>query len=116
KRGVFHLQIHYASSRISVRTYSDPYYDNIHTIEEIENPDLFLIYPKQPYPNEALVTLKQINQVFDQFEYLRFMDENLYLRTASINIIDGGISLNFSCDGSHYLTTEEFLSNLDKFR
>ena len=116
KRGVFHLQIHYASSRISVRTYSDPYYDNIHTIEEIENPDLFLIYPKQPYPDEALVTLKQINQVFDQFEYLRFMDENLYLRTASINIIDGGISLNFSCDGSHYLTTEEFLSNLDKFR
>lgn len=115
KHGVFHLQIHYASSRISVRTYNDPYYDNIHSIDEIENPELFLLYPKQQYPDDASVAPKQINQVFDQFEYLRFMDENLYLRTASINIIDGGISLNFSCDGSHYLTAEEFLANLDKF-
>ncbi len=115
KYGVFHLQIHYASSRLFIRTYNNPHYDNIHTVDEVINPELFLIYSREPYPIDAVVTLEQIGLIFDQFKYLRFIDDNLYLRTASINIIDGTVSLNFSCDGSHFLTAEEFLLNLDKF-
>ncbi len=40
---------------------------------------------------------------------LRMADETLYLRSASINIFNGMISLTFSCDGSHYMSWEEFL-------
>jgi hypothetical protein len=40
---------------------------------------------------------------------LRLADEVIYLRSASINIFNGMISLTFSCDGSHYMRYDEFL-------
>jgi hypothetical protein len=40
---------------------------------------------------------------------LRLVDETLYLRSASINIFNGMISLTFSCDGTHYMSWSEFL-------
>mgnify|MGYP000302505891 FL=1 len=40
---------------------------------------------------------------------LRLADETLYLRSASINIFNGMLSLTFSCDGSHYMSWKEFL-------
>jgi hypothetical protein len=40
---------------------------------------------------------------------LRMADETLYLRSSSINIFNGLISLTFSCDGTHYMSWREFL-------
>jgi hypothetical protein len=40
---------------------------------------------------------------------LRFADETIYLRSASINIMNGMLGLTFSCDGSHYMPISEFL-------
>jgi hypothetical protein len=40
---------------------------------------------------------------------LRTADETLYLRSASINIFNGLVSLTFSCDGTHYMSWQEFL-------
>ena len=42
-------------------------------------------------------------------QQLRMADETIYLRSASINIFNGLISLTFSCDGSHYMHWSEFL-------
>ena len=36
-------------------------------------------------------------------------DETLYLRSSSINIFNGLVSLTFSCDGTHYMSWQEFL-------
>ena len=41
---------------------------------------------------------------------LRLIDTTIYLRTASINIFNGMISLTFSCDGSHYMRYDKFLA------
>ena len=41
---------------------------------------------------------------------LRIVDTTIYLRTASINIFNGMVSLTFSCDGSHYMRFDEFLA------
>jgi len=46
---------------------------------------------------------------------LRLSDETIYLRTASINIFNGLISLTFSCDGSHYMRYDEFLGKNTSF-
>jgi len=46
---------------------------------------------------------------FKQFSALRFADETIYLRSGSLNLVNGFIGLNFSCDGTHYLTYKEFL-------
>ena len=47
--------------------------------------------------------------MFAQFKALRFADETIYLRSCSINIMNGMLGLTFSCDGSHYMPVEEFL-------
>jgi hypothetical protein len=42
---------------------------------------------------------------------LRLADAAVYLRPGSINIINGMIGLDFSCDGSCYIDYREFLDN-----
>jgi hypothetical protein len=37
------------------------------------------------------------------------MDEHIYLRSGSLNIYNGIVGLNFSCDGSHYMPWDDFL-------
>ncbi|MCG8099423.1 MAG: hypothetical protein JAZ05_10070, partial [Candidatus Thiodiazotropha taylori] len=46
----------------------------------------------------------------EEFKALRFVDETIYLRSASVNIMNGMLGLTFSCDGSHYMPVEEFLA------
>ena len=36
------------------------------------------------------------------------MDKTIHLRSASLNLVNGMIGLNFSCDGTHYLSYDEF--------
>lgn len=48
--------------------------------------------------------------MLERFRALRQADENIYLRSASINVINGMVGLTFSCDGSHYMTVDEFLA------
>ncbi len=114
--GIFHIKLHYGSSRATIWTYDNPYNYHIHVLEEIISPDICLLYAKQAYPTEAIVSVDKIGQIFNHFTQLRFMDENLYLRTGSLNIINGMIGLSFSCDGNHYLTVDDFLTNINKFK
>jgi len=43
-------------------------------------------------------------------QVLRLLDTTIYLRTASINIFNGRISLTFTCDGPHVMRYDEFLA------
>jgi hypothetical protein len=107
--GVFHCKVHYSSGRCSFWLMEDPYSYRIHGVEEIIDPDIALAYPLYDYPQRAKVTPAQIRTVLDEFKALRFADETLYLRSASINIMNGILGLTFSCDGSHYMPVEEFI-------
>jgi hypothetical protein len=109
EHGIFHAKLHFASGRCSIWLIDDPYSYRILTLDEILDPDLSLAYPWRPYTDKATVSLEQIRQCLDQFKGLRFADETIYLRSASINIINGMIGLTFSCDGSHYMPIGEFL-------
>ncbi|MET0028872.1 MAG: hypothetical protein ABW101_14690 [Candidatus Thiodiazotropha sp.] len=109
EHGVFHCKIHYSSGRCSFWQMEDPYTYHIHGVEEIIDPDIVLAYPLHPYPERARITREQLRQILDQFKALRFADETIYLRSASINIMNGMLGLTFSCDGSHYMPVEEFL-------
>ena len=50
-----------------------------------------------------------VARILERLRALRLADENIYLRTSSINLFNGMVSLTFSCDGSHYLRYDEFL-------
>lgn len=110
EHGVFHSKIHFSSGRCSFWLYDDPYNYRLHDVEEIIDPELCLAYPVRSYPEKAVLQAADIIKVLEQFKALRFADDTLYLRSGSINIMNGMVGLTFSCDGSHYLSAAEFLS------
>ena len=109
ERGVFQAVIHFSSSRATVWFFDDPYRYRILNHEALADPDICLAYPIQPYPADALIPKSSIEAVLNDMRQLRMADETIYLRSASINIFNGMISLTFSCDGSHYMRYDEFL-------
>lgn len=110
ERGVFHAKLHFSSSRATLWLASDPMRYRVHVLDEILSPETTLAYPAFPYPGEACVGPDLIRPVLERLKALRQADENMYLRAGSLNVVNGLVGLNFSCDGSHYLRVEEFLS------
>jgi len=108
--GVFHGKLHFSSSRATMWLVDDPYRYRLLDIQALTDPDTCLIYPHVDYPANALVPKDKIRPVLDALRALRFMDETFYLRAGSLNIFNGMVGLTFSCDGSHYLPWDEFLS------
>lgn len=108
-RGLFQAVIHFSSSRVTAWFFDDPYRYRMLDQEALADPDICLAYPVRPYPDDALIPRDSIVPILDSMRKLRMADDVIYLRSASINIFNGMISLTFSCDGSHYMRHDEFL-------
>ena len=108
-RGIFQCQIHFSSSQATLWTMDDPYRYRILDHEALSDPDICLVFPPRAYPPDAMIPEDQIQPILDTLQALRLTDPTFYLRTASINIFNGMVSLTFSCDGSHYMPYDEFL-------
>jgi len=108
--GVYHVMLHFSSSRAVIWLFGDPYRYRLLDIAALVDPDTCLAYPRQPYPADALIPAERLREVLDSFRALRLMDEMFYLRSGTVNIFNGIVGLTFSCDGSHYIPYEEFLA------
>lgn len=115
EHGVFHGKLHFSSSRATLWLIEDPFSYRILNIDELIDPDICLAYPRHAYHERAIVPADRIMPVFELFRRLRFADENVYLRAGSLNLINGMVGLNFSCDGSHYMRFDEFLEKSTDF-
>lgn len=115
QRGIFQCQIHFSSSQATIWMVDDPFRYRILDHEALTDPDICLVYPGRPYPADAVIPQRQVARLLDTMAALRRADENIYLRTASINIFNGMVSLTFSCDGSHYMRYDEFLKKDTSF-
>ncbi|WP_058558042.1 PDC sensor domain-containing protein [Thiohalocapsa sp. ML1] len=113
--GVFHCKIHFSSSRATVWLVSDPFRYRLLGFEELADPDVCLAYPHCPYPPDARIDADQVRSILKGFKRLRYADDIIYLRSGSLNIFNGLVALNFSCDGSHYLPHTEFLDPQSTF-
>ena len=113
--GVFHVILHFSSSRAIVWLMNDPYRYRLLDIESLIDPDICLAYPHHDYPKDAVVQPKSIHPILKMFKQLRFMDEMFYLRSGTLNIFNGVVGLTFSCDGSHYIPYDEFLNQEHAF-
>jgi len=107
--GVFHAKLHFSSSRATLWVVDDPFRYRLHGIADLTDPDLCLAYPRRPYPKDAALPADAVAKVLHTFRDLRFLDETIYLRSATVNIFNGLVGLTFSCDGSHYMPWDEFL-------
>lgn len=114
-RGMFQSVIHFSSSRATIWFMDDPYRYRILDQEALSDPDICMLYAARPYPGDALIPKDKIGSIMRGMKKLRLTDETFYLRSASINIFNGMISLTFSCDGSHYMSWQEFLDKDEKF-
>ena len=84
QRGVFQCQIHFSSSQATIWTVDDPFRYRILDHEALSDPDICLVFPSRPYPNNAAIPEVDIKRILHTMKSLRLTDPNLYLRTASI--------------------------------
>jgi hypothetical protein len=115
EHGMFQTVIHFSSSRATVWFISDPFRYRILDHEALSDPNICMLYPAQVYPRDALIPSDSLAGIMNTLKKLRLTDETFYLRSASINIFNGMISLTFSCDGSHYMSWQEFLDKDELF-
>ncbi|MFW2440042.1 MAG: PDC sensor domain-containing protein [Arenicellales bacterium] len=114
-RGVFHAKIHYGSSRATLWLFKDPHRYRVHVLHEILDPSICLIFKTEPYSVEAAVNENQIPDIFHRFRDLRMAVDTIYLRSASLSVVNNLVSLTFSCDGTYYMTADDFISRPDEF-
>ena len=112
---VFHAKLHYGSSRATLWLNNDPRHYRIHVLDEIIDPSVCLAYPRVDYPSDVIAAPQQVRATLDRFVNLRLADNIIYLRSASVNVINGMVGLNFSCDGTHYMPIGEFLEKDHQF-
>ena len=111
QHGVFHAKLHFSSSRATLWLYSDPCRYRVLSVDELLTSTPCHDCPLTHYPLDAVVAAQHIRPILEMFRTLRFSDEQFYLRSGSLNLINGLVGLNFSCDGSHYLPADEFLAS-----
>jgi hypothetical protein len=115
ERGMFQVVIHFSSSRATGWFIDDPFRYRIFDQEALADPDVCLLYPPQPWPTDALIKRESVKPMLAAMRELRLADQTIYLRSASINIFNGMVSLTFSCDGTHYMSCDEFLNRQGNF-
>lgn len=108
-RGMFQVVIHFSSSRATAWFLDDPYRYRILDDEALADPDICLLYPRHEWPADAAMPREAVRPILAAMRELRLSDQTIYLRSASINVFNGMVSLTFSCDGSHYLDYADFL-------
>lgn len=115
EHGVFHAKFHFSSNRSVIWHFDDPFRYRLLSLDALVDPNICLAYPNREYPKDAVIPESQIRPILKSLRQLRFMDDTLYLRSGALNIFNGIISLNFSCDGSHYIPYDEFLNKEHAF-
>lgn len=116
RKGVFHVKAHFSSSQLTCWFYDDPFNYRVYVRDEVVAPGFLDSLPGLSYEGrQPRIGPERIRPVLDEFRRLRLTDEQIYLRNASINRINGMIGMTFSCDGSHYIDCEDFFRRLDAF-
>lgn len=113
-RGIFHAKVHFSSGQVTLWPFSDPYNYQVYLKDEFLESGFMHRFKEAPYPINATVPPYRIPLVLEILKLLRCSDDAVYLRAGSLNIINGIVGLNFSCDGSHYIDYRDFMGQREK--
>lgn len=108
--GIFHCTLHCSSGQAMLWHQDNPYQYHLCSAEHLLSSEVYQMYRPIAYPEKALISIEQIKQILERFHTLRVTDESVYLRSGSINVMNGMIGLSFSCDGSQYMPVDVFLN------
>ncbi|MCG6966832.1 MAG: hypothetical protein LJE59_09990 [Chromatiaceae bacterium] len=116
RKGAFHVKAHFSSSQLTCWFYDDPFSYRVYVREQATAAGFLRSLPDLSYEGrQPRIAANRIVPILAEFKRLRLTDEQIYLRNASINRINGIIGMTFSCDGSHYIDCEDFFRRLDCF-
>lgn len=108
ERDAFHIKVHWSSSQLTVWNYTDPYEYQVFVGAEIFEPSFIDQFAPSLHWERSALSQENIRYILDMQAGLRFTDKNVYIRAGGINVINGMVSMTFSCDGSHYIPFAEF--------
>jgi hypothetical protein len=111
--GIFHAKIHFSSGQVTLWSMFDPYNYQVYLKEEFLASGFRKRFLYTPYPLNASVPPDRILVVLDIIRALRHKDDAVYLRSGSLNIMNGMVGLVFSCDGAHYIDYQDFINHRD---
>lgn len=109
ERGIFHAKVHFSSGQVTLWSLANPYNYQVYLKEEFLSSGFLQTFRYTPYPLNASVPPGRVREIFSIIRALRHKDEAIYLRSGSLNVINGAVGLVFSCDGAHYLHYLDFL-------
>lgn len=116
RKGAFHVKAHYSSSQLTCWFFDDPFNYRVYVREQVTAPGFLGSLPDLSFEGrQPRIGADRIAPILAEFKRLRLTDEQIYLRNASINRINGLIGMTFSCDGSHYIDCDDFFRRLDCF-
>ena len=116
RKGAFHVKVHYSSSQLTCWFADDAYRYRVYVKEEVLSPD-FLDQFRDCTIDHLQPVIDDVDMlaILKEFRRLRTTDETIYLRSSSVNRVNGQIGMTFSCDGSHYIDHKTFFEKLDTF-
>jgi len=111
ERGVFHVILHFSSSRAVIWLFDDPYRYRLLDIDALTDPNTCLAYPKRSYPDDALISARPDPRRTPKacVSCASWTTCSTCAAAPSTSSM-AFVGLTFSCDGSHYLPWDEFLS------
>ena len=109
--GIFHLQIHFSRSQVMLWHRQKPYEYSIHSHEGLLERGFAGQFSVMDYPAGAKIPQARLDGLFQKCRMLRLQDDVIYLRSGTINVYNGIVGLNFSCDGTHYVDYATFLES-----
>jgi hypothetical protein len=110
EHGVFHCTLHYSSAQAMLWQVDDPYQYYLYGVDQLLDPNMSLVYSRHPYSARAKMAFKYVKPVLERFNALRLGDDSFYLRSGSVNIMNGTVGLTFSYEGTQYMPFDIFLN------
>lgn len=115
-RGAFHVKVHYSSNQLTCWFSDDAYRYRVYVRDEVLEPGFLDQFRKMSLRHlQPVIDPARIDDILTEFRRLRTTDKTIYMRNGSINLINGIIGMNFSCDGAHYIDHKTFFDKLDTF-
>jgi hypothetical protein len=116
RKGAFHVKIHYSSSQLTCWFCDDAYRYRVYVSDEVLGGDFLDHFTDLSVAHlKPLLQAADVPVILNEFRRLRLTDKTIYLRNASINVVNGMIGMNFSCDGAHYIDHKTFFERLETF-
>jgi len=114
ERGIFHVQIHFSSSRATLWSMADPFCYACMCWKKSSTRRYAWNMPSS-LPARAIVPAAQVRMVLEKFKQLRIAEQCHLPALRLAQHHQRHRRLTFSCDGSHYIPVHEFLSDECKF-